>query len=118
MRTIQKLRIEVNTVSRKKPSKKVKEKILKDQNHQCYWCDHDFHTPYFRYDSIRKLLPNWDHLIPYAYVQANADENFVASCSICNGFKSSKMFNSDEACRVYLKERWNTYLKKGRITLL
>ena len=116
--TVEQLRIEVNSIKRKRPSKELKKQILHDQSHQCYWCDQDFETPYFRHNQINRLLPNWDHRIPFSYAQSNADDNFVASCSICNGFKNSKVFDNDEDCKYYLKGRWKKYLKSGKITFL
>ena len=116
--TIDSLRIEANVLKRKTPKSSIKNKILMEQDHSCYWCSREFGTVYFRYNKISSLSPNWDHIIPYSYSLSNADDNFVASCSICNGFKSSHMFDSDRRCRAYIKKRWIKHLRSGKIVLL
>jgi len=116
--TIESLRIEVTSPGRRTPSKNVKQQILDKQGHKCYWCDRKFGTAYFRYNSIRKILPNWDHVIPYSYGYSNADENFVAACSICNSFKSSHIFENDQRCKDYLKQRWDKHLRLRKIVFL
>ena len=115
---IDSLRIEVTSPTRKTPSKKIKKQILDHQDEKCFWCERDFGIIYFRYNSIKKLLPNWDHLIPYSYSYSNADENFVASCSICNSFKSSKVFENINECKIYLNKRWNKNLYSRKIIFL
>ena len=67
---------------------------------------------------MRKLLPNWDHLIPYSYSYSNADENFVAACSVCNAFKSSHIFISDEECKEFIQKKWDKHLSLKRIVFL
>ena len=115
---IESLRIEVTSASRRTPSPKLKKQILDRQGYKCYWCDRKFETIYFRYNSIRRLLPNWDHVIPYSYSYSNADENFVAACSICNSFKSSHIFENHERCKAYLKQRWDKHLLLRKIVFL
>jgi hypothetical protein len=39
-------------------------------------------------------------------MQDNRSINFVAACSICNGLKSSMMFQTEEEARVYIYEAW------------
>ena len=112
------LRTEVDRPRRKKPSPKIQEQILDQQGSKCYWCYREFDTLYFRYDSISILSINWDHVIPYAYSYSNADENFVAACSVCNSFKSSKNFENDEKCKDYLKQRWDKHLRLRKIVFL
>jgi len=115
---IESLRIEVTSASRRTPSPKLKQQILDRQGYKCYWCDRKFETIYFRYNSIRRLLPNWDHVIPYSYSYSNADENFVAACSICNSFKGSKVFENINECKIYLNKRWNKNLHSRKIIFL
>ncbi len=52
----------------------------------------------------------WDHRIPFAYSQDNRALNFVAACQICNGIKSSLMFERLEDARGYIYRRLQ---KKG-----
>ena len=112
------LRTEVDRPRYKKPSPIIQEQILDQQGFKCYWCYREFDTIYLRYNSISILSINWDHVIPYAYSYSNADENFVAACSICNSFKSSKIFVNDEQCKNYLKQRWDKYLRLRKIVFL
>ena len=116
--TIDSLRIEVSSAKRKRPSPDLKKEILDQQEHKCYWCDRDFDIIYFRYNSIQRLLPNWDHIIPHSYSFSNADDNFVASCSICNSFKHSKVFKNKKECKAYIKQRWDKHLRLGKIIFL
>ncbi len=116
--TIDSLRIEANVLRRKTPNPSIKTQILNEQDNSCYWCKREFGTVYFRYNKISALSPNWDHIIPYSYSRSNADDNFVASCSICNGFKSSHIFDSERRCRAYIEKRWNKHLRSGKIVFL
>ena len=112
------LRTEVDRPRKKKPSPIIREQILDQQGFKCYWCYREFDTIYLRYNSISTLSINWDHVIPYAYSNSNADENFVAACSVCNSFKSSKIFDNDEQCKNYLKQRWDKHLRLRKIVFL
>ncbi len=116
--SIDSLRIEVSTPIRKIPSPKLKKQILEQQDSECYWCDREFGSIYFRYNTIKRLVPNWDHVIPYSYSYSNADGNFVAACGICNSFKSSHIFENEKQCKVYLEKRWDKHLRLRRIVLL
>lgn len=93
---------------RKQPSSDEKLRILAEQNHRCFWCEGDFGSLAQRVGkSIRivKLMPCWDHVQPFAWSANNSPLNFVASCSICNGIKSSKMYPTIEDTRRYIIER-------------
>lgn len=116
--TLENLRIEVANLKRKYPSKKMKEHILSEQNYECYWCNREFYLIYFRYNSIKSLLPNYDHILPYSYSYSNSDNNFVAACNVCNSFKSSHVFEDEFLCKEYLKRKWEKALKKGSIVFL
>ena len=116
--TLDSLRIEVANLKRKYPSRKLKDQILCEQNYECYWCEREFYLSYFRYNSIKSLLPNYDHILPYSYSYSNPDDNFVAACNVCNSFKSSHVFENETLCREYLKRKWDKVLKKGSIVFL
>lgn len=115
---INSLRIEVNNYKRKIPKKSLKLKILKSQNNQCFWCDKEFGSVYFRYNSIQTTRPNWDHVTPHSFLCSNSDDNFVASCSICNAFKNNHVFETIEACRDYIQKRWDKVIRKRKIVFL
>jgi len=57
------------------------------------------------YRKIVKVIPCWDHYIPYAYSQNNYPYNFVAACALCNGIKSSHLFDTLEEAIEYVKRR-------------
>jgi len=116
--TIESLRIEVTSPIRKIPSPKLKKQILENQHSKCFWCNREFGVIYFRYNTIKRLVPNWDHIVPYSYSYSNADDNFVAACSICNSFKSSHVFENIIECKSYLKKRWDKHLRLRKIVLL
>jgi hypothetical protein len=84
-------------------------RILSEQNHRCFWCRSPFDGVAVRItrrsQKILKLMPCWDHVQPFAWSYNNAPLNFVASCSVCNGIKSSKMFQGLEETRDYIMKR-------------
>ena len=102
------------------PPKKIKQSVLKKQQNKCYWCGREFGMWYTRpsRNTMKQLSVAWDHRLPYNYLQRNPDDNWVASCHICNGMKSDMVFDDPEECRNYLKKRWEESLTKGQIRLL
>jgi hypothetical protein len=44
-------------------------------------------------------------MIPYSYLQANPETNWVASCQICNGIKGDRMFDTPEDVCEYVNRR-------------
>lgn len=90
---------------RQRPSGRAKVEILYKQSNRCLYCDVKFDTHFIHYRTgkIRKLSACWDHVVPYAYSQNNNDLNFVAACSVCNGIKSSKLFETLEEARAYVQ---------------
>lgn len=87
---------------RKTPTKFDKDRILRKQEDRCFYCNVTFGS--FRY---RNGLPfivkiEWDHQLPFIYSQNNTAENFVAACHVCNGIKSSHVFQNVEEAQVYL----------------
>ena len=101
---------------RNQPSAKRKRELLKIQNNKCFYCSLAFGDVVWH--SVRKksiiLRINWEHLIPFSYGYDNSNENFVASCHICNGIKSNKMFKSIKEARDYVAQRRE---KKGIKTI-
>ena len=99
------------------PTKTLKEKLKEEQNHRCYWCGRRMGTPYYKGESLRYLRPNYDHKVPFAYEQRNRDENWCLSCNVCNQFKSSKLFKDEEACKEYVRGKWELKIRRGQIEL-
>ena len=104
---------------RTRPTKRQQIEILWKQKGKCYWCEQKFGqalaTKKRGRNKITILKPYYDHVIPFSYLQSNPIKNFVAACQFCNGWKHSKMFNSEAKCHVYLIKRWLLEIEKGRI---
>ena len=91
---------------RKRPSLSVRMAILERQAGRCFYCDRMFGTSIIRRGRLRVLEVRWDHFVPFSFIQSRSDENFVAACQICNGFKSNLIFDTPLAARAYLARRW------------
>lgn len=91
---------------RKAPSELQKKEILDSQNHKCLYCENRFGAMYVR-DGITKALKiEFDHLIPYSFSANNYIYNFVAACNVCNGLKSSLMFQTLDEAKIYIQNEW------------
>lgn len=95
---------------RRRPFKFRQKEAVHEQDYACFWCDHFFGLLVYRDGNPVALKIVWDHVVPVSKGGSNTDDNFVASCQICNGLKSSKVFPSIEAARKYLKNKW---IEKG-----
>lgn len=87
---------------RLKPSLRKQREILEKQDNRCLYCNKPFGTPYYRNGKMLFTKLNFDHLVPFAYSKINKD-NFVAACHICNGIKSSKVFDTVEETFHYIE---------------
>lgn len=77
---------------RRKPPKAIQRALIDQYGSCCAYCD-------------RYLIPGeyrWDHVIPYAYLGENPDDNWALSCHDCNSRKGSMVFSSLEDARLYL----------------
>lgn len=89
--------------SRKLPSTGIQFDILEQQDNRCLYCGHEFGTLVIRkHNEWTWLEVNWDHMIPYVYCLANPDDNWAASCQLCNGYKAALLFDSILAIRAYI----------------
>lgn len=89
-------------------SAELKRKILVAQKHRCHYCGLDLSRTWYymdKYGDYREIKINFDHFIPASFACVETFENLYATCSICNRYKASKMFNSIEELRIYLKNR-------------
>lgn len=85
---------------------KLQADILIAQNDLCIYCGLEFGSLVIRKGNEWNWLEvNWDHFIPYAYCLSNRDENWVASCQLCNAYKSDFVFRNFDEVRVYITER-------------
>ena len=90
---------------RKSPTKAGKDRILDKQENRCFYCGVAFGSFRFRNGLPFIVKVNWDHQLPFIYSQNNDNENFVASCSVCNGIKSSHIFQTVEEAQVYIADK-------------
>jgi hypothetical protein len=91
---------------RKRPRKKVQNKILEEQRYLCFYCWRRFGQTVYREGRSIRLKINWDHVNPWSYCLSNKDSNFVAACHVCNGIKSNLMFKDLDDARTTITERW------------
>lgn len=70
---------------RKRPSKKIQQRILDDQECRCAYCN----------IGLDEVKIEWDHFVPYAWERSNKDENYVAACKACNQAKKDRYFASE-----------------------
>jgi len=102
---------------RKKPSRKIQLRLIVRQQNKCFWCGRIFGIWYSKGRLFSQLKIHFDHMIAYNYLQSNPDENWVASCNICNFIKSDKIFESIEDGKLYLQSKWAKKLSKKEIII-
>lgn len=88
---------------RQKPTAEYAEVQLERQAHRCFYCFYLFSSSIHYKKRLVMLRVCWDHVVPFAYLQSNPNENFVAACQICNGIKSSKVFQTVAEARNYVQ---------------
>lgn len=92
--------------TRRRPTPAVQEKILLRQGGRCLYCSRLFGDVVVR-DGRRIVLKiSWDHFVPFSIALDNTDENFVASCHVCNTIKRDRIFQDVEECSIWLKRKW------------
>lgn len=92
--------------------------LLDKQKGRCYWCDREFGSVYIKAGKVKILQIHIDHIIPYSYTQNSRNDNLVASCNICNLFKSSKYFHNEDDCYLYLMYKWAKSIADRKIVLI
>jgi 5-methylcytosine-specific restriction endonuclease McrA len=98
-------RMSMSPDGRKTPTAAEKRKILNQQGTICFYCCVEFGSIRFRHGLPFFIKTEWDHQMPFAYSQNNSTENFVAACHVCNGIKSSHIFQTIEEARAYLTDK-------------
>src|SRR4029077_14931424 len=98
-------RMSVTPPGRNIPKVKERERILKEQNNSCFWCDRRFGCTVWRHNKRIVLRIEGDHYVPYVYSQDNRPSNFVAACQVCNKIKSCLMLPSAEEFRVHIQSK-------------
>jgi len=99
------IRESISVFGRRPPPPAEQKEILEKQGNLCFYCNKFFGTLVFRKNKPLRLKINYDHMIPYSYLQANKNTNFVASCHVCNGIKSDKIFATIEEARGFIEFR-------------
>jgi hypothetical protein len=81
-------------------------RILEEQANRCFYCLRRFGVKVWRKRKSFILRHQWEHIICYGFSGDNREENIVAACQICNGIKSSFIFDSIEEARLPINEAW------------
>jgi hypothetical protein len=90
---------------RHKPTKAKQIEILHKQKNKCFWCGRKFNSIVIKPNKeLYILVPNWDHYIPFSYINCSPDYNFVASCVRCNRHKYSFVITDEKAENSLKKE--------------
>ena len=91
---------------RKGPGQRNAKEILEKQDGRCFYCNRLIRSYVTRKGILVKLEIEWDHVIPYSYLQSSHPSGFVAACHICNGLKSDFIFRTLEEAQIYLYDAW------------
>ncbi len=85
----------------------VKMHIMEVSLEMCFWCFREIGTTVkHRRRGWITLTKHADHASPYSYSRNNSKSNIVTACNLCNQWKGSRVFESDDACRQYLEQKW------------
>lgn len=77
------------------------------QGHRCVYCLLPYGTVVRRHGKEVTQKPRGDHFVPWAWNEVTDETNLVAACQICNGIKSSNLFETVDECRRFVMgERW------------
>ena len=81
-------------------SKNIVMAAVETQNHLCAYCRLPFGTVAStrKGETVQNVIG--DHWQPFSYLENSTASNCVASCQICNGLKSSTLFESLEHASV------------------
>lgn len=82
-----------------------KTRILLEQRNRCFYCGLSFDDAFCIKGRLYLVRPVWDHFTPFSYCFNDHVDNFVAACSVCNGIKSDKIFDSIEQVVKHVRER-------------
>lgn len=83
------------------------DRAVAKQEHNCAYCALPFGTVVSYRGRQRVQKPEGDHIIPWAYSGDSLESNLVASCDICNHFKSSHVFADKETAWRHIARRRN-----------
>ena len=95
---------------RRQPPANLRRFILRQQKETCFYCGRIFGTVVWKDGKPFLLRLTWDHFIPFSLIRTNPGVNWVATCHLCNSFKSSLVFENPEEARVHVQR---VFEKKG-----
>lgn len=93
--------------NRRKPSLKVRQAKLQEQNYRCFYCERHLESIVYKKGKQVRLRVHYDHQVPFAYIKSNDADNFVAACHVCNGIKSDLCFQSLAEAKIYIESQWH-----------
>ena len=91
-------------MSNRNISKSVLNFKIESQEHLCAYCQLPFGSIIQHRMSTHIANVVGDHFIPWAYSGTSEPDNFVASCSVCNGIKSDKHFSDLQSASRFILE--------------
>lgn len=80
--------------------------LLVDQEYLCAYCLIPFGSVIQKGRRLKLSVVNWDHVLPFAYLQANPGHNWAATCMVCNQIKGADVFKTMDEIRDYTTESW------------
>lgn len=94
-------------MSNRNISRNILERAIERQGHLCFYCQLPFGT--IARTKRGNVTQNAvaDHWIPWAYDANSSETNSVASCQICNAYKSSEIYQFPERATIEIVEARN-----------
>ena len=109
----------ISRAARRRPTSRfAANRLAEKQGGRCFWCENEFGEYVMKQGVVRRLEVVVDHVLPWAYSFDSGQENLVAACQICNGWKSSLVFETEDDCRGFLKRKWTRWEQSGLIHFL
>lgn len=84
---------------------KTQVRILKHQRYKCLYCRRLFGSVYYINGRMTIISVQWDHIVPYSYLRANPENNWAASCQLCNYIKSDRIFAYMYLAKEFIQDR-------------
>ena len=92
-------------MNRKGCPPKIQERILRHQRYKCLYCRKLFGSVYYINGRFTIINVQWDHVVPYAYLNANPKNNWAAACQLCNNIKQDQVFIYMHDLKAYIRRR-------------
>jgi hypothetical protein len=90
--------------ARRRPRNERQRNLLAGQEYLCFYCTIPFGSVVSKRGRFVLTVVNYDHVLPFALLNANPDGNWVAACQICNQIKGSHVFQSIPEAREHVLE--------------